>query len=313
MPVTGERGQASVESVALALVVGLLLAAIVSWIASARDAQRLANALIAAIAPASAAPSTAGPGDLALVASALGSDGSARLRAARFVLRERLPAETAEAVLDDAITRIALAAVPEAIAGRAYRALSAPYENPFAPASGADGDRETPSGPPVVRRVTAIDAARALESELSHGWRVGPLLLSLAAVIPGERLARLLGSTDALAHSTGETIEGIDHLSVASTTISAAARLGDGAGIPPGLREDDIFVAWPARRAFLRDGVVYESRCARPLGRSASGPLPLPSRYVHVVVLRRDQGGLHPIAESLLVRSGRAEPNPCAV
>ena len=307
-----ERGQASAEAVALALVLGLLLAAVVAWVGSTRSADRLADAVIAALAPADPPPSEARPADLALVASALGNPGGARLRAVRFQLGERLGGSAADVVLDDAVERIALAAVPEATTGRDYGALSSPHGNPFAPASQTDLDRESPSGAPIVRRVTAEAAARAVGGELSHGLRIVPLLLSLAAVIPGERLARLLGSTNDLAHATHVAVEGLDRLSLASTTVSAAARLGDRSGIPPGLREDDILVAWPAERVFVRSGAVHASLCSHPPGRFASGPVALPARYVHLIVLRPDDSGLHPIAESLLVRSGRAEPHPCA-
>ena len=307
-----ERGQASPEAVALALVLGLLLAAVVAWAGSTRSADRLAEAVIAALAPADAPLSKARPADLALVGSALGRRSGARLRAVRFQLAERLDGPSADAALADAVERLALAAVPEATAGRAYGALASPGGNPFEPVSQADLDRESPSGTPVVRRVTAEDAARAVGAKLSHGWRIVPLLLSLAAVIPGERLAHLLGSTETLAHATDEAIGALDHVTLASTTIAAAARIGDGDGIPPGLREDDILVAWPAERVFIRAGEVHASLCFHPRGRSVGGPLALPARYVHLVVLRRDDGGLHRIAESLLVRSGRAEPKPCA-
>ena len=309
---TGQRGQATVEAIALALAVGLLLAAVVVWAGSTRSADQLANAMIEAIAPADPAPIEAGPADLALVAAALGSRDGSSLRATRFLLGRRLSAATADAVLADAVARVAIAAMPEATAGRAYGALSSPHANPFAAVDEANLDRETPTGPPVVRRVTQAEAARVLTGLLSHGFQVVPMLFSLAAVIPGERLVRLLGATDKLAHATDQTIEGVDRLSVAATTISTATHLGDDGGIPPGLREDDIFVAWPAERVFVRDGAPHASLCVSPPGRSATGPLPLPARYLHVVVLRRDQDGLHPIAESLLVRAGRAEPNPCA-
>ena len=307
-PVTG---QASPEWIGLVLALVLLVGGLIAWLGAPSQIARLAQAIAGGVLPGDPERVRASPAVLARVAAVLSSADGARLRGVRAELSERDPPALADAILADALARLAVSTAPQSRRGAIYAPIEE-GDDPFAPRTDADYDLEQPLGATRVHRVTATEAARALEGALSHGFEVGPFVLSLAAIVPGERLVRALGRSEQLARDTGSVLEGIDRLSVASTTVDATRRLGAGDAVPPGLREDDIFVSWPAERRFVRSGVLHRSLCPVALARYGMPSVRMPDRYVHVAVLRGSPEGLRVIAESLLVPTGRVDTNPCA-
>jgi hypothetical protein len=302
----GTRGQASAEYAGL-LAIAALIGAALTLIAGPSLSRVVRDALTAALStalprqvlPAPRVP--ASPADIADVQAALAGGPEAMTPDfALMAIAKRHGADAANAIAGSLVVEAASASVPWLGGPRTYAPWANVGDGAFDPPADAGGDRdlELPLGPPVVTWVTDATQREALARALAHHATPFQIALDVAGVVP-------IGAIGAVARSTSRGITGARRLERGQRGLAAvSAEAGAsglfnvaGGGVPAGLRVGDISVEWPVRRSFVRDG-AFRSAAVIEIGFGDHDPLPTPTLYHHVVILRAGDAGLEVIAEA---------------
>jgi hypothetical protein len=294
---TGIQGQVSAEYAGI-LGLAAILGAVLALIAGPPLVHAVRDALIAVLsgsAPASVS-AAAGAADIADVQSAVSSGNDAVTPdAVLLALRTRHGRERAVAISDALVLAAALDAAPWMRAPRTYRAWKSFSDGPYQAADATvqlDRDVESPTAPPAVAWITVAEGRRALASLVEDHLDLGSLVMD---VLPGPGGLKVLRGTRHFTRVAANRLpRAVDGVVTGTEIIDLIP--ADAGDVPPGTRAGDVVVAWPAHRAFWRDGHRVPSALV-DLG-DAFERQPAPVDYRHIVYFRPGPNGLRVIGEA---------------